>query len=265
MCVLRMTLMKKIREYYEREALELKDHQKKMYFENPWNIYWHGTRLREILRMAKSVSFENFLDAGCAEGYYMKLLSKLANSTDLEEYYVVGLDIARNYLLKAKKEANSSLVVGDIHKLPFKKSFFDLVLCSEVLEHVLDPELAFKELLRVSKRYILLTVAGENLFYYFTEKLGLVKLEDPYAEIGHGHIHEARIAKTIIPWALKAGFKPLESVVTCYFPLSFLQKHRIPTFFISIIKFADRFINKLPVVRELGAVQIVLLRKTKDV
>jgi len=55
-----MTLMKKLRECYEKEALEIKDHQERMYFENPWNTYWHGTRLHEILRMAKSVSLHAF-------------------------------------------------------------------------------------------------------------------------------------------------------------------------------------------------------------
>lgn len=56
--------MKKIREYYEREASELKDHQESIYFENPWNIYWHGNRLHEVLRIAKSISFTSFLDTG---------------------------------------------------------------------------------------------------------------------------------------------------------------------------------------------------------
>jgi len=263
MCVPKMALIKKIREYYEREALELKNHQKEMYFGNPWNTYWHGTRLREILRMAKTISFNSFLDVGCAEGYHIKLLEKLANRAKNEGLYIVGVDIARNYLLKAKKRCNGLLVVGDAHKLPFKENSFELVLCSEVLEHVLHPQQAFKELVRTSRKFILLTVAGENLFYYFTKKLGLAKVKDPFTKIGHGHIHEARIAETIIPWALGAECEPVESIVTCYFPLAFLQKHKTPTFFISVIKFVDKIINKLPVLRELGAVQIVLLQKKK--
>jgi len=115
----------------------------------------------------------------------------------------------------------------------------------------------------VSKKYVLFTVAGENLFYFFAKKLGLIGLGDPYAKFGHGHIHEVKISETVIPWAKETGCKCLCSVVTCYFPLSFLQKYRTPTFFILFIKFADKLINKIPVIKEFGAVQIVLLDKQK--
>ena len=251
--------MRKIKDYYEKEALLLKNHQREMYFGDPWNRYWHGTRLHQIKKLARSITFRNFLDVGCAEGYYLKLLT---TTFSFENVKGVGLDIAKNYLLKAKKEAPESLLVlADAHALPFRENCFDLVLCSEVFEHLLNPKEAFKELVRVSRKYILISVAGENLFYNFTKKLGLFKPEDPYAEIGHGHINELRMTKTIVPWALRAGCKRLDSIVTCYFPLSFLKRHRIPTFFISIIKLADKLINKLPVIKELGSVQIALLRK----
>lgn len=256
--------MKKIREYYEREASELKDHQESIYFENPWNIYWHGNRLHEVLRIAKSISFTSFLDAGCAEGYYLKLLGKLCDNVG--ESYAVGFDIACNYLLKARENVPDALLChGDIHKLPFKDGSFDLVLCSEVLEHVLDPKLAFKELVRVSNRHVLLTVAGENLLYYIAKKLALINPEDPYAEVGHGHIHEARMTETIVPWALEAGCVPLERFVTCYFPLSFLQRHRVPASSIFVIRFLDKLLSKLPVIKEFGAVQIALLKKVRRV
>lgn len=255
--------MERIREYYEKEALKLKDHQREMYFENPWNIYWHGTRLQEILRMARGIPFGSFIDVGCAEGYYMKLLSKLARNAPSCESALVGFDIARNYLAKARKNRRGVCwVLGDIQTLPFKTGIFDLVLCAEVLEHVPNPERAFRELMRVSSKYVLVTLAGENLFYHFAKKLGLVKPGDPYAEVGHGHIHEGRIGETIIPWGLRAGSTPIETYVTCYFPAAFLQKHRVPPLLIPIIKLADKCINRLPVIKELGAVQIVLLKRT---
>ena len=254
--------MEKIREYYEREASELKDHQENMYFENPWSIYWHANRLREVLRIAEHISYANFLDAGCAEGYYLRLLTKPRVRDNDDGSYAVGFDVARNYLLKVKRKVPSALLChGDIHRLPFKNNSFDLVLCSEVLEHVLDPELAFKELVRVSKKYLLLTVAGENLFYYLARKLSLVKPEDPYAEIGHGHIHEAKMSETIFPWALEVGCKSIERVVTCYFPLWFLQKHGVPASSIFVIRFLDKLLSRMPVIKEFGAVQIALLKK----
>ncbi len=42
-------------------------------------------------------------------------------------------------------------IVLDIHHLPFKDKSIDYVYCSHVLEHVADPELACREIMRVAK------------------------------------------------------------------------------------------------------------------
>lgn len=250
---------RKIKEYYEEEALTLGNHQKEMYFGDLWNAYWHGTRLRQILKIAEKIKFTNFLDVGCAEGLYIKLLSP---SIDSKDFYNVGLDIAKNYLIKTKKEApNALLVLGDAHHLPFKENSFDLVLCSEVLEHALSPRLVLKEILRVSRKYVLLTVAGENLFHFFARKLGLVKKEDPYACFGHGHIHEMKISEIAVSWARQLSYKCLHFTVTCYFPISFLRKHKASALIIPMLRTADKILGKIPIIKEFGAVQLALLRK----
>ncbi len=40
----------------------------------------------------------------------------------------------------------------DITKIPFEENFFDVILCSHVLEHILDDRLAMSELYRVMKK-----------------------------------------------------------------------------------------------------------------
>lgn len=250
--------MKKIREYYEREALLFKNHQRGMYFGDAWNKYWHRTRLSQILNMAKTVMFKSFLDIGCAEGYYLKFIPTQSS----RGVHVVGLDVAKNYLVKAKKEMyEGSWVLGDAHELPFRNDSFDLVLCSEVLEHLSDPKRAFVEVARVSRKSILISVAGENPLHFFAKKLGLVKPDDPYAKIGHGHIREMKISEIVFHWAPEAGYNDLKSLVTCYFPVSFLRKYKISSLFITIAKHLDKLLGKLPVIREMGVVQIVLLGK----
>lgn len=42
-------------------------------------------------------------------------------------------------------------VVGDAHELPFEDASFSLVLCTEVLEHLVDPPKAISEMRRVLK------------------------------------------------------------------------------------------------------------------
>jgi ubiquinone/menaquinone biosynthesis C-methylase UbiE len=245
-----------IRKYYEKEARLLSDHQKKMYFGDPWTRYWHGTRFAMLLEIMKNLKFRNFLDVGCAEGYYLKAVANKADSPEQ-----VGLDISKAYLIKAKiKASEAAFVLGDASNLPFKTNCFDLVFCSEVLEHIQDPKKVFSELTRTSKKYVLLTVAGENLFYYLTNKLKLIKPEEePYAKIGHGHIHEMRINEIITKWAPENHLKTIKYIVDCHFPIAYLQRHKMPTLLIPLIRIADKLINQLPVVKEYGSSQIGLL------
>ena len=42
-------------------------------------------------------------------------------------------------------------VVGDAHSLPFKNDSFDVVLATEVLEHLKEPQRALNEMKRVLK------------------------------------------------------------------------------------------------------------------
>jgi ubiquinone/menaquinone biosynthesis C-methylase UbiE len=251
--------MKEIRYYYEKEAEELEDHQRLMYFGTAWSRYWHETRLQETLKIARSLDFGSLLDVGCAEGYYMRLLAGGSKVS-----YAVGLDIAINYIIKARRNLpGRSLVLGDAHNLPFKDSSFDLVLCSEVLEHTLNPKAALEELIRVSRNHILITVPGENLPHYLARRLGLLRLEEPFKEPGKGHLHELKIFRTIIPWALKSGCRKIKVILTCYFPPTFPEKHRIPASLINIAKYLDKILNRVPVLREYCMVQIALVQKWK--
>jgi len=92
------------------------------------------------------------LDVGCGDGY-------LCNELVRRGWHgVVGVDLARSRLDYVQSRFPSiRLAQTDIHRLPFKDGQFDLVTCSEVLEHLEDPEAAFRELARVSRRYVICT------------------------------------------------------------------------------------------------------------
>ena len=62
-----------------------------------------------------------------------------------------GIDLSPFILRKARIRlgARASLVRSDAMALPFRDGAFDRVYCSEVLEHVLDPESVIREMHRV--------------------------------------------------------------------------------------------------------------------
>lgn len=97
------------------------------------------------------------LDIGCGAGRHTAAIY------DLDRCMAVGADTNLDDLAEASSKLNWhggyfrhetgrwSLSGADITCLPFKDGSFDLVICSEVLEHIFDDETAIRECIRVLK------------------------------------------------------------------------------------------------------------------
>ena len=97
-------------------------------------------RMRAILQTLGHSFRGIVLDCGCGTG---------ANSNRLarEHCEVVGLDLVKITLLRAKGRYGSPhFVLGDATRLPFRASSFDLVVCSDVLEHIPNDDKAMSEI-----------------------------------------------------------------------------------------------------------------------
>lgn len=93
---------------------------------------------------------QSILDAGAGEQRYKKYCAHLRYlSQDFGQY----IDGQNRIGLHPKSWDTSKVdIISDITRIPIKNNSFDNVLCSEVLEHVLDPDLCIKELSRVLKK-----------------------------------------------------------------------------------------------------------------
>lgn len=60
-------------------------------------------------------------------------------------------------------------VIADVKNLPFKENEFDFILCAQVLEHMpfSDFQLSLKNLFRVTKRWVLITLPDYSIFNFF--------------------------------------------------------------------------------------------------
>jgi SAM-dependent methyltransferase len=101
-------------------------------------------------------NINNVIDIGCGEGFIINCLKLPA---------IVGVDISKNALKIAKdKNQKYNLCAGSVYNLSFKKSSFDLVIATEVLEHLREPNLALQEIRRVSRDYCIFSVPNEPYF-----------------------------------------------------------------------------------------------------
>ena len=95
------------------------------------------------------------LDVGCGEGRH--IFGVMQNYPDIK---CIGLDMDKDSLNKAEEgyeyfesisNAGVDFLKGSAYSLPFPNNSFDLVVCSEVLEHLHEYNDAVKEIHRVLK------------------------------------------------------------------------------------------------------------------
>jgi len=105
----------------------------------------------------RDTAMENILDVGCGEGIIPRQLRLLWPSANFH-----GLDINPELLLVARTlVSDMQCISGSVYALPWREGAYDLVCCTEVLEHLKNPELAISEIMRVGKKYFLFSVPNE--------------------------------------------------------------------------------------------------------
>ena len=109
-------------------------------------------RIKETIAMIPK-DCSSILDLGCGDG---RVTNRLINNFS----YICGLDSSEEALKHVKTEKK----LGRVDSLPFSDQSFDLILCSELLEHLTFPVYpkALKEIERVARKYILITVPNRQ-------------------------------------------------------------------------------------------------------
>ena len=128
-------------------------------------------RLNAILKILNKIDRGSILDIGCMDDYLSKKLSS--------KFDYFGFD--DNLLCKE----NNKIKKGKVENF-IKNKKYDIVLCTEVLEHLDNPVETIEKLKKLTKRYILISVPNEPFF-------SIMRFFVPAKE----HLW------TIYPWALK--------------------------------------------------------------
>lgn len=131
---------------------------------------WHDSHLygpaprwrrRVLRRIVKKLDIKTCLEAGCAQPFLMLDLKK----TGIQ---MAGCDISAPVIDdNAKTYPDMDFFVADLcadSENFLAKEGFDIVICSEVVEHLPDYLSAIRNLCKLSKKYVLITTQSGKLY-----------------------------------------------------------------------------------------------------
>lgn len=121
-------------------------------------VYEHKEIKDPIVAEIKTKAASTVLDVGCGYGFLMSSVNAACPNTT-----VVGTDISKYQIANAKlRGINEPLVVCCAEYMPFKSDFFDFIVCSEVIEHVANPEFSLLEMERMIRKDGHLCISTDN-------------------------------------------------------------------------------------------------------
>ena len=99
---------------------------------------------------------ETVIDIGCGNGFMLSEISKKKPNKSL-----FGYD-----LKKPEGETVYEFIQGNVEKLPFEDNSFDTVICCHTVEHLLSLDLCISELVRITKKQLIIVTPCQRYFYY---------------------------------------------------------------------------------------------------
>ena len=159
----------------------------------------------------RKLEYKKVLDIGAGNG---KLLEMLDPSS---EKFAVDISDAG---VKLMKEKGIQAICHDVSadKLPYKDNTFDLVICTEVLEHIINPEVVMAEAFRVLKPGGVFISSVPNIYQLATFILVFLDIP-PINSARYGSMHYRDYTKKILKRAFKEhGFIVQKMIGDMIFP-----------------------------------------------
>jgi SAM-dependent methyltransferase len=168
------------------------------------------------------------LDVGCGAGDNAKLLGKL-------KHELHGVTLSQSEAALAKPHFHS-VVVADVETwaIPFEKEYFDAILFSHVVEHLVDPQATLVRLKQVLRTGGHLYLAAPNVLFWrqrFEFLMGKFEyLDEGILDRTHLRFFTHKSLGVLIE---KAGFQIVQHRAVGHFPVGKLRR-LAPRFFAAI-------------------------------
>jgi SAM-dependent methyltransferase len=150
---------------------------KKITYDIEWNLersHWWFTGRRRLLKALLSSSRIHrnspVIDVGCGVGSNLTLLKSMG-------FEVIGIDSEIYSLSFAKNLLGVFLINGDLLRLPIKSNSIDLIVATDILEHLDEDTIGIKEIHRALAREgrVVLTVPAFEFLWGTQDVVGMHK------------------------------------------------------------------------------------------
>lgn len=205
----------KIQDFYQ------KRYSKKAYSDSRGLSQWEKFVLTKVTTY--DLNNKKILDIGCGDGLILRSIKNKFKNTSL-----FGIDLSEDNQ-KFLKQHNILVQGVDIssEKLPFKDNSLDIIICTEVIEHVFDCQHMVNEMYRVLKKNGTLFITTHNSFNFYMRLkylLGIIptgSLDVTGSTQGeHIHLFNKTIFRKLF---LNAGFRIQNMQDYSWFKLSSVQ------------------------------------------
>ena len=188
---------------------------------DPYHSQWRSLsasfKAKNVVAALPNLSeFNNILEVGSGTGELSHYLVEYFSCSPIHQSDVSATALADAADRYPSSVASTTLLIpGD--SLPFRDNAFDLVICSHVLEHVIDPVFLLRELLRISTLIFIEVPLDYRCYSIPTQEL---------LECGHIHAFSASTIRFYIeqahPVILSSGYSYTQSAL----PLSLFKALR---------------------------------------
>ncbi len=238
----------------------------KKYIEEYINLekkgFWFKARRELILGLIKNNKKDiKILDIGCAGGVLLKELKKYGFLN------LYGIDIEEKFV-KLSKKICKNIFLADAGHLPFKDDYFDIIIASDILEHLKNDKKALKEWCRVLKNggKIIFGVPAFNILWSYHDIINCHKKRYRKKDIFQAVPENLKVVK-LFYWNMlffiptlfyKLSWKVFNIKKT---HVSFFKNKRINRFLTLLMKIENLLILKLKLFPPLGVSLIGVLKK----
>ena len=182
-------------------------------------------RFKHLILPLLPKKIKTIIDVGSGDGYAVNKLRE-------KNFSAHGIELSKERIKFAIKKYGNYYRQGNIYSTVFPENEFDVVIASEVIEHLDNPLKAIEELKRISKKYILLTFPYKEI----PQQIVCPYCLKNFPSSGHIQYFDDERIKEII---LKSNLKIIKTRKLTYFPF-----HIFPEFIAVVSNFTLGILKK---------------------